>query len=563
MSIVRFYLQTPTLPVFIPQINLNTNTNFGGTYPISAMSGSISAGTFTISLFSSVTFQVNTVVYLANNNLTPTTNDASATAQQYYRVTAVNYNVSGANTILTLANASASGTPSAYPTNFLYNASQVVSFAKLPIASMSYAAGLLSITYSGTGGLGTLADLTAVYKVGDTIYINNASQYNGTYVISVITATQIKMYAPNLATVSVLNPYAGGGYFLPIGDYFNVTPYIITMQYTPATGSGAGTLFSYSQPVIYQSNDLTTSPPAWNPANPQALSLADVTSQYYWVYNYEVFINQINQAITQCFWGLNGLLSTTTGHATSLPMSGSTATTYCPPSMSWNPSTLSAIMTADNNAFGQSTGASKNIVFMYANQPFSTLFDSFPYQYPNVLPSSNLYSYFVFNTNAGAGLYIVQSFTAAGIATPQYTGIQIYQDHQTASLMNPVQSIVFTSTLLPVVMENVGTPLILNGTAPTPITIGSNANIFPIVTDFVVPFSATDGYTPDITYTPTGEYRLVDLYGESPANQIDIQVFWKDVYGLLHPFLVGSGCSGALKVMFRRKSYNNVYEDTE
>ena len=31
LSIVRFNLQTPTLPVFIPQIDLNPNTTTGGT----------------------------------------------------------------------------------------------------------------------------------------------------------------------------------------------------------------------------------------------------------------------------------------------------------------------------------------------------------------------------------------------------------------------------------------------------------------------------------------------------------------------------------------------------
>jgi hypothetical protein len=124
--------------------------------------------------------------------------------------------------------------------------------------------------------------------------------------------------------------------------------------------------------------------------------------------------------------------------------------------------------------------------------------------------------------------------------------------------MNPVQSIVFTSTILPVVMESVGTPLILNGTSSSQISIGSTANVFPVVTDFIVPFSATNGYVPDVSYVPSGEYRLVDLYGESPANQVDIQVYWKDQYGLLHPFYLGSGCSGSLKLMFRRKDYNDV-----
>jgi hypothetical protein len=90
------------------------------------------------------------------------------------------------------------------------------------------------------------------------------------------------------------------------------------------------------------------------------------------------------------------------------------------------------------------------------------------------------------------------------------------------------------------------------------VTIGSSANIFPVVTDFVVPFTAVNTYVPDITYVPSGEYRLVDLYGTNPCNQIDIQIYWKDQTGLLHPFLLGSGCAGSLKVMFRKKSFSNL-----
>jgi len=245
-------------------------------------------------------------------------------------------------------------------------------------------------------------------------------------------------------------------------------------------------------------------------------------------------------------------------------MTGLTATNYAPPSMSWNSASDTAIITADNTAFGQSSGGAKQIIYWYFNQPLSTLFDSFPYYYPNVTPDSPLYSRLLFDTNSGAGYFIVQDWTTFPPTTTNgYLGIQIYQDHQTASLMNPVQSIVFTSTLLPVVMENVGQPLILNGTAPTQQSVGSTANIFPIVTDFIVPFSATNQYVPDISYVPSGEYRLVDLYGESPTSQIDVQVYWKDQYGLLHPFYLGSGCSGSLKVMFRRKDFNNVFESDQ
>jgi hypothetical protein len=453
--------------------------------------------------------------------------------------------------------------------------------ANIPITTCVFNPATAELTISITpinDGNQTLQDLTLLFSVAQpafpasgSIFINSSAQYNGLYAIKSVTATTMVLDASALlkyftykqdpvtlvfgwVNTGNLKDYQGSGHFTSPNDFYNVTPYVVTQQYAGLTGTT-----TYSQPVIYQPNDLTTNPPKWNPANEQALSIEDLTSLYYWVYSYEVFINMVNNAFINSWWGLSGGHWTIGGGTFRLPSSGGIGSAYNPPSISWNTDNLTAIITGDNVSFSQNRNQIP--VYLYFNSPFSTLFDSFPYIYPNVPVDSPLYSYCVFSTLAGAGLYVVSNYTNLGVITPAYTAIQITQDHQTASLMNPVQSIVFSSTLLPVVNENVGLPLILNGTSPNQIQVGSSANIFPIVTDFIVPFSATNGYVPDISYVPSGEYRLVDLYGESPANQIDIQVFWKDQYGLLHPFLVGSGCSGSLKVMFRRKDYNNVYSD--
>jgi hypothetical protein len=425
---------------------------------------------------------------------------------------------------------------------------------------------LLNLTFTAQANLPNLATL---FYVADGIYINNSGQYNGSYVIKTVSATTMTLTPTSnflqkyftQPTTSVyentggLLPYTAGGRFTSAGDFYNITPYKITLEYNY---QGVGANGSYSQAITYIPNDLTTSPPSWNPNNQTALSLDQITSTYYWVYTYEVFIKMVNQAFTNAFWGVNGSIYASSGAPKPwTTASGDTRDTYQPPSISWDQDNLKAIINADNSIFSLgalTTTASK----VYFNSPLSTLFDSFPYQYPNVNVNSDLYSYIVFDPEAGAGLYVVSSYSSAGVITPKYTAIQVIQDHQTASLMNPVQSISFTSTLLPVVVENVGQPLILNGTAKSNTVVGSTANVFPVITDFQVPFSATNTYVPDLSYVPSGEYRLVDLYGESPANQIDVQVFWKDQYGILHPFLLGSGCSGNLKIMFRRKDYNDV-----
>jgi hypothetical protein len=579
MSIVRFNLQTPTLPVFIPQINLNPDSNFGESYPIQSMSGTNNTS-FAINLYTNIPVSVGNVLFLSlSNGALTSTYETSGVNNKYYRVSMATNSPYGITT-LNLVNADATG---GIPNNYAGGTTTAFSlrggtiqagYSVLPIANLVYdpITQLLTLTFTAQANLPNLATL---FYVEDGIYINNSAQYNGAFVIRTVSATSMTLAptsnilqkfftqqtTPSSPVVPVwvntggLLPYAGGGRFTSQGDFCNITPYKITLEYNYA---GVGALGQYTQSVSYIPNDLTTAPPSWNPNNATALTLAQITSQYYWVYTYEVFIKMINQAFTNAFWGVNGSIYASSGAPKPwTTASGDTKDTYQPPSMSWDQDNLKAIITADNSIFSLgalTTTASK----IYFNSPLSTLFDSFPYQYPNVQPDSDLYSYIVFDTEAGAGLYVVSSYASNGIITPKYTAIQVVQDHQTASLMNPVQTISFSSTLLPVVVENVGQPLILNGSAKQNTVVGSTANVFPIITDFQVPFSATDTYVPDISYVPSGEYRLVDLYGESPANQIDVQVFWKDQYGILHPFYLGSGCSGNLKIMFRRKDYNDV-----
>jgi hypothetical protein len=565
MSIVRFYLQTPTLPCFIPQVNLNTNGNFGGLYPIQSMLGATNNGVnFQVNLYTSSPLVVGSVVYVgySGGKLVPSGADV-ATGNNYYRVVSVATTTVG-NTQLTL-NTSTPNTiavPNSYvggsTISFNVNGgTQYVSYANLPI--LAYAFNTLTQELQINITAGNPISLIGLFNVGDTIFLNNGGVLNGTYKVKAVFTLYLVLTAPNLSGRILPNYVANSASFTSAGDFYNITPYKVSLQFN--NGSATDT---FTVPVVYLPEDLTQAPPVWNPSNNQALSLTDITSQYYWIYNYNTFMNMVNLALLNAFWGLNGASYNSSNGVLNPPltnMSGTTLATYEAPTVSWNLSNATVLVQADNNAFNQVVLANKKPIYLYFNQAISTLFDTIPYVFPSVPPESPLYSYINFQTSFGAGLYIVSTYDKTGAVTKNYTAIQQYQQNTTAGLLNPIQSIVFSSTLLPVVMENVGLPLILNGTSSSNIVVGSSANVFPIVTDFQVPVNATSAYLSDISYVPSGEYRLVDLYGESPANQIDIQIFWKDQYGLLHPFYVGSGCSGNLKIMFRKKNYNNISLD--
>jgi hypothetical protein len=122
---------------------------------------------------------------------------------------------------------------------------------------------------------------------------------------------------------------------------------------------------------------------------------------------------------------------------------------------------------------------------------------------------------------------------------------------------NCVRQLIFTTALMPIVNELVATPAIFNSNIALD-TDSANNNFSPIITDLEVPFTRGDETKPSISYTPTAEYRLIDLQSNSPINSIEISIFWKDVYGGVHPFLLEPGCNASLKILFRRKVFNLI-----
>lgn len=133
------------------------------------------------------------------------------------------------------------------------------------------------------------------------------------------------------------------------------------------------------------------------------------------------------------------------------------------------------------------------------------------------------------------------------------------EQKSTDTLWSPIGSIVFTTSLIPIIPEQTGSPVVLEqgNTGNT----NSSANFSPIITDISLPLSSANDYRQFIEYVPSGEYRLTSLsQSRQDLRGIDIQIFWKNRYdGLLYPVRMPVGSSVDLKIMFRRKDY----EDTE
>lgn len=120
---------------------------------------------------------------------------------------------------------------------------------------------------------------------------------------------------------------------------------------------------------------------------------------------------------------------------------------------------------------------------------------------------------------------------------------------------NPISSIVFTTTSLPVVASEISKPLIYGSNVSLK-DLTSNNNTSTILTDFTVTVGPNNLYSPEISYLPTAEYRMNDMFGNAPLKNIDLQVWWKDRYNNYYPLYIPSGGRADIKILFRKKVYN-------
>ena len=307
----------------------------------------------------------------------------------------------------------------------------------------------------------------------------------------------------------------------------NLTIYSVTLQWTnPAPPNQTFTQQTY---IIFQPQNLSADVPP--PPNNTDNGLQYNPGGYYYIYNYQYFIYLINNAFTTCYNALNAQV---TGAGLVLPSTHA-------PVMAFNTDNNTAIVNCD--LAGYST-TSANYIKIFFNTPLAQLFSSFPtilvsYDAPN-------------GTNAQL---ITNSFQNSNVIQyppylPTYDAIQVFQEFSTISLWCPITSIVFTSNTIPIVSNQVSTPVIYSNNN----VIGSNGNNS-LITQTITDFVANDSfYKPQLIYEPSAQYRFLELLSNRPLNTFDLNVFWKDKQGALNPFYLSSGSTATIKVLFTKKN---------
>jgi hypothetical protein len=301
----------------------------------------------------------------------------------------------------------------------------------------------------------------------------------------------------------------------------NLTVYSVSIK-SPTTGQ------TVTAPLIYQ---------PWNnkPTPPPPTTKQDVTNGYYFVNSYTQFVQMLNTALKTCH------------------------------DLYWNDPT------ADGHQPYVQFDSQSNLFVLYCDEEY---YDPNPVtptpgrQYANIFFNTRLYQLLssfpsIFVGNEGDANYKIyvdnmngSNIVETGCKSTCKAVVPVFQEISTVATWNPVASVVFCSSLIPVLVTNTSPPKLYGDNSTNLTSSGANNNLTNILTDFEVPITETNQYRPAVTFTPSSEYRLIDMNSVMNLNKLDLIVFWKSHYGELIPLRLQPGNAAHIKIMFRHRKFN-------
>ena len=106
------------------------------------------------------------------------------------------------------------------------------------------------------------------------------------------------------------------------------------------------------------------------------------------------------------------------------------------------------------------------------------------------------------------------------------TIVRITQDRITTDNWSPISEFVFQSLMLPVMNEQTSPPLVFGEAG---LLNGVRSGFAPMITDVSVPLTRADDNTSQLVYIPSPSYRLLDLGSTHQAiRAVDVQVYWRN-----------------------------------
>lgn len=298
----------------------------------------------------------------------------------------------------------------------------------------------------------------------------------------------------------------------------NLTIYSVTLSYTD---TGSGVTYNFQQFMEFVPQDKSAALPIAPSSNPPYY-VQDNSTLYYFVYNYSYLISLMNTTLVDA---TNGLIA-----ACAL---GGVVIAPTPPVETFDLTTLVATINIDTTFFGTNETGKINTSF---NQAMAQLFNSMPM---NVLS---------FAATLGKQFQLTNNYL---INTDGSFKTQITQEYSSVGSCNPVASIVFTSTSLPIIASQIALPSIyLNGVV---VNNSSTSGSFNVITDLV---ASEFVYKPFLIYNSTAQYRYVSLLPNRAIRHVDIQIYFQLKDGQFVPLRLPTGATATLKLLFSKPFMN-------
>lgn len=252
------------------------------------------------------------------------------------------------------------------------------------------------------------------------------------------------------------------------------------------------------------------------PSQNNGLQVTNTT--YYYIFNYQYFLDLVNTAFQSAFTALN------IAHAGVVPSA---------PYFLYDPVTELVRLIVPNQYI--------NTVQIWINNPLYTYFFG--------LPTLNFVLNNLLNLNGKDQQVIVKNytdncFTQCGTGATGF--VQMSEEWVSLQYWNSFKNIVFVSPSIGVVNEYIPT-------SPNANT-GGTISFLPILTDFQPILNNPGDSRSQISFFPQGPYRLINLTSSTPLVHVDLTAYWQDINDNLHPIILLPNTFMSVKFLFIKKS---------
>ena len=283
----------------------------------------------------------------------------------------------------------------------------------------------------------------------------------------------------------------------------NLGVYTITLQYTPGPNN-------YTSPITYTpQNNFPVPTFPFNRIDP-----------YFFIYNYQQFLDYFNDALAFNFSNLAGAHVITSTEA---------------PYFIYSEGEIKLIVQNSFIADG---------IDILMNAPTYSLFNSLK-GFINGFNTPDPDLYFRFTP-----YFLDNAYTRNGATPPDppiaSTLLEFELEYRNFQVFSAMRNLVITTNMP------------INGELkPQIVSLGitqTGAQSFQkVLTDFTPDITGEGSEREQLIYYPSGQWRLIDVISSSPLRDINLQVFWSDRNGRLFPVKLAYGQSASVKLLFIKK----------